>query len=319
MFTVQMKLLTKIKLIMKKQNLLFGLVALIGITVLASCEKDEMKSASEMTVAEYASSDQNFTILVEALKKADLAGVLDGEGNFTVFAPTNAAFNKLFSELGVNGISDLSAETLTPILLYHVLGEEKKASMIKTGYYNTLSPAQSSVASLYIKVMGGVMINSSASVTTADVDVKNGVIHVIDKVLLPPTVVDAAISNESFSILVQAVVKAGLAETLSGAGPFTIFAPTNAAFEALFTQLGVSGISQLTAEQLTPILLYHVVSGNVRSSSLSAGNVETLNGSISISLSPAPSINSTSMIVATDVQAANGVIHVIDEVLIPAR
>ena len=220
--------------------------------------------------------------------------------------------------LGVTGIADLSAETLTPILLYHVLGTEKKASMITSGYYATLSPAEGNFASMNISVSGGVNIDKDTKVTTADVDVKNGVIHVIDKVLLPPSVVDIALDNSNFSILVQAVVKANLVETLSTAGPFTIFAPTNAAFETLFGDLGVTGVADLTAEQLTPILLYHVVSGNVRSSDLSDGSVETLNGPIEISLMPSPSINGTTMIVATDVQATNGVVHVIDKVLLPA-
>jgi transforming growth factor-beta-induced protein len=114
-------------------------------------------------------------------------------------------------------------------------------------------------------------------------------------------------------------VKAGLVETLNGSGPFTIFAPTNAAFQALFTQLGISGVADLTAAQLIPILTYHVVSGNVRSSSLSAGSVPTLNGSINISLTPVPAINTNSKIVFTDVQGSNGVIHVIDKVLLPAK
>ncbi len=306
---------------MKKQTLIFGMVALAAITLFTSCEKDndDMKSQSEMSVAEYAVSNPDFSTLVAALTKANLVSVLSGEGNFTVFAPTNAAFNALFAKLGVSGLSDLSAEALTPILLYHVLGEEKKAAMITAGYYSTLSPSQSSYLSLKIDLMSGVKINKTTTVTAADVDVKNGVIHVIDQVLLPPSVVDLAIGNDSFSILVQAVVKAGLAETLSGTGPFTVFAPTNAAFEALFAQLGISGVNDLTAAQLIPILKYHVVSGNVRSSSLSAGNVATLNGSITISLSPSPAINTTSKIVATDVQASNGVIHVIDKVLLPAK
>lgn len=305
---------------MKKQNLLFGIAAIAAISFLSSCEKeDEMKTTSEMSVAEYAVSNPDFSILVQALTKANLVSVLSGDGNFTVFAPTNTAFNALFSQLGVSGIADIPAETLTPILLYHVLGEEKKASAITNGYYNTLSPSQSSYLSLKIDVSMGVKINNDSKVVIADVDVKNGVIHAIDKVLLPPTVVDLALANENFSILVQAVAKAGLVETLKGAGPFTIFAPTNAAFQALFTQLGVSGVSDLTAAQLTPILLYHVVSGNVRSTSLSAGSVPTLNGSINISLAPSPAINSSTKIIATDVQGSNGVIHVIDKVLLPAK
>ena len=303
---------------MKKQTLTFGLIALLGIFILTGCEEEEqMTPVADMTIAEYALSDDNFSILVQALTKAELVNVLNGEGNFTVFAPTNAAFTALFSQLGISGIADLSKETLTPILLYHVLGTEAKSSMITTGYYSTLSPAQGSYLSLKADVSSGVKLNKTTTVTTADVDVKNGVIHVIDKVLLPPSVVDQALANDSFSILVQAVVKAGLVETLSGSGPFTIFAPTNAAFESLFATLGISGIADLTAAQLIPILTYHVVSGNVLSTMLSAGTVQTLNGPITVSLSPVPSINTNSKIIATDVQGSNGVIHVIDHVLLP--
>jgi transforming growth factor-beta-induced protein len=304
---------------MKKQTLIYGMIALMGIFILTGCEKseDDMKQAADMTIAEYASSDANFSILVQALAKADLVNVLNGTGNFTVFAPTNDAFTALFNELGISGIDALSRETLTPILLYHVLGTEAKSSMISTGYYSTLSPAQGSTLSLKVDVSSGVKLNKTANVTTADVDVKNGVIHVIDKVLLPPSVVDQALNNDSFSILVQAVVKANLVDVLNGTGPFTIFAPTNAAFQALFTTLGISGIADLTAEQLVPILTYHVVSGNVLSTQLQAGNVETLNGSISVALTPVPTINGNSKIIATDVQTSNGVIHVIDQVLLP--
>lgn len=304
---------------MKKQKLIFGLIALMGISILAGCteKEDEMKPVSDMTIAEYALSDNNFSILVQALTKADLVNVLNGTGNYTVFAPTNAAFTALFNELGISGIDALSKETLTPILLYHVLGTEAKSSMISSGYYKTLSPSQGSYLSLKVDVASGVKLNKNTNVTTADVDVKNGVIHVIDRVLLPPTVVDLALENDSFSILVQAVVKANLVDALKGTGPFTIFAPTNAAFEALFTTLGISGISDLTAEQLVPILTYHVVSGNVLSTQLQAGNVQTLNGAINVALSPVPTINGSSKIIATDVQASNGVIHVIDKVLLP--
>jgi len=191
--------------------------------------------------------------------------------------------------------------------------------MLSSGYLSTLSPSQGNFLSLEINVTGGIKLNKETAVTKADINLSNGVIHVIDKVLLPPTVVGIASENDSFSILVQAVVKAGLAETLSGTGPFTIFAPTNAAFTALFAQLGVSGIADLTAAQLIPILKYHVVSGNVLSTMLSNGQVQTLNGSITVVLSPSPSINGTSKIVATDIQASNGVIHVIDKVLLPAK
>lgn len=131
------------------------------------------------------------------------------------------------------------------------------------------------------------------------------------------TVVEIAVSNPDFSILVEAVTKADLAGALSADGPFTVFAPNNAAFKALFADLGVKGVEDLTAEQLTPILTYHVVSGKVMSSDLSNTSVETLNGKkIKIDLSDNVKIND-SKVIAADIDGKNGVIHVIDKVLIP--
>lgn len=131
------------------------------------------------------------------------------------------------------------------------------------------------------------------------------------------TVVEIAVSNPDFSILVEAVTKADLAGALSAEGPFTVFAPTNDAFNALFADLGVKGVKDLTAEQLTPILTYHVVSGNVMSSDLSNTSVETLNGKkIKVDLSDGVKINESNVI-AADIKGKNGVIHVIDKVLIP--
>ncbi len=131
------------------------------------------------------------------------------------------------------------------------------------------------------------------------------------------TVVDIAVSNPDFSILVEAVTKADLAGALSADGPFTVFAPTNEAFEKLFKQLGVSGIKDLTAEQLTPILTYHVVSGKVMSTDLSNTSVATLNGKkIKVDITDGVKIND-SHVVKADISGTNGVVHVIDEVLIP--
>jgi transforming growth factor-beta-induced protein len=131
-------------------------------------------------------------------------------------------------------------------------------------------------------------------------------------------VVDIALNNASFSILVQALVKADLVTALSGTGPFTVFAPTNDAFNALFTTLGVSGIADLTKEQLSPILLYHVVAGNVLSTELSNGNVPTLNGgTIAIDVTSGVKVNGNTSVILADVQGTNGVVHAIDKVLLP--
>ena len=131
------------------------------------------------------------------------------------------------------------------------------------------------------------------------------------------TVVEIAASNSDFSILVDAVKKAELVDALSADGPFTVFAPTNEAFEILFETLGVSGISDLTAEQLTPILTYHVVSGKVMSTDLSNTSVGTLNGQkIKVDLTDGVKIND-SKVVKADIEGKNGVVHVIDKVLLP--
>jgi transforming growth factor-beta-induced protein len=132
------------------------------------------------------------------------------------------------------------------------------------------------------------------------------------------TVVEIAVSNPDFSILVDAVKKAGLVDALSADGPFTVFAPTNAAFENLFSQLGVDGVKDLSAEQLMPILTYHVVSGKVMSTDLSNTKVSTLSGDnkLKVNISDGVMINE-SKVVAADIEGKNGVVHVIDKVLIP--
>jgi transforming growth factor-beta-induced protein len=303
---------------MKTTKSIFLAVLFLGFIALSACQKEDSEVMPKAkTITELASSNADFSILVSALVKADLASTLNQSGAFTVFAPTNAAFQQLFADLKVSGINDLSAETLKPILLYHVLGVSKKSTEITEGYYNTLSPAQGNYVSLLVQTSAGVKLNNSAMVTAADLDASNGVIHVIDKVLLPPTVVDIAIANTNFSTLVGAVVKADLVSTLKSAGPFTVFAPTNDAFASLFSTLKVSGVADLSKEALIPILTYHVVSGNVRSNQLMNGAVATLNGNINITLGNPPTINTNTQIVGFDVQGTNGVVHVINKVLLP--
>ncbi len=299
-----------------------AIIAIAAVTLFTSCSKDDSDDKMDSKdIVQVASSNADFSILVQALDKAGLVSTLEGAGPFTVFAPTNAAFNTLFTQLGVSGISELSAEALRPILLNHVISGSVKAMDITTGYaetFNNSAPGENKVK-VFINKGSDVMIDGS-KVVTADVMASNGVIHAIDKVILPSSVVSHAINNPNFSILVQAVVKAGLVEALSASGPFTVFAPTNDAFNALFAALGVSGIDNLTAEQLTPILLYHVVSGNVLASQVSTGMVPTLKAGSNISIvanTTGVKLNGSSNVVATDVQGTNGVIHAIDAVLIP--
>jgi transforming growth factor-beta-induced protein len=282
-----------------------------------ACSDDETPVMESKNIVEVAADAGNFIILIEAAQKAGLAEFLSTENNLTVFAPTDAAFAALLSDLGLSSLDDVPVADLTQILTYHVIGAKVMSPDLSTGYVPTLASFNNNNISMYVEVDNGVSINGSVSVTTADVEADNGVIHVVDKVILPPTVVNIALANENFTTLVQAVVKAGLVDALSADGPFTVFAPTNAAFDALFTQLGISGIDDLTAEQLTPILTYHVVPGNVVSTELSSGEVGTLNGqNLSVDLSAGVKINE-SEVIAADIQGSNGVVHVIDQVLLP--
>ena len=313
-----MKTIEKLKTVKTKFNLV-PVLLLMGVLFFSSCNNDDdMEEMGEKNVVEVAASAGQFTILIEAATKAGLADYLSNTDGITVFAPTDAAFKSLLTDLGAKSLNDIPVEQLTNILLYHVIGSKAMSSSLKSGYFPTLSKSAGNSISMYISVEGGVSINKNTKVTSADIAAKNGVIHVVDKVILPPSVVNIALDNDNFSILVQAVVKAGLVDALSGKGPFTVFAPTNAAFNELFAQLKISGVDALTVEQLMPILTYHVVSGNVLSTALSNGNVPTLNAgkSLKVNLSGGVKIND-SEVVAANIQGSNGVVHVINKVLLP--
>lgn len=312
-----------LKLNIKTLAVLFSVMILF-----AACDKDDDNKDMEpmpeesVSIVDIATSDDDFSILVEALSKANLVDALEGDGPFTVFAPTNDAFEMLFETLGVSGVADLSAETLTPILLYHVVGAKAMSTDLTTGYYETIStntPDEKGMM-LYAMVDGGVTLNNSVAVISADIEASNGVVHVVDNVILPPSVVDIAIQNESFSTLVSAVVKAGLVDALSAEGPFTVFAPTNAAFESLFMELNVSGLDDLSGDDLMPILLYHVVADNVLAAEVTEGLVPSLKTDSDISVtitSDGVMLDDRATIVATDIQGSNGVVHVIDQVILP--
>ncbi|RIJ49480.1 fasciclin domain-containing protein [Maribellus luteus] len=162
-----------------KQLLSIVMVTVLTISLSLSAKAKTDGEASSSTVVEIAAGNPDFSILVDAVKKADLAGALSAEGPFTVFAPTNEAFTTLFKQLGVDGIKDLTAEQLTPILTYHVV-----AGKVMSGDLSNTSVATLNGKKIKIDLTNGVMINDS-KVVTADISGKNGVIHVIDKVLIP--------------------------------------------------------------------------------------------------------------------------------------
>jgi len=257
----------------------------------------------------------DFQTLAAALVKVNLTTPLS-EGTFTIFAPNDAAFENA----GITDLEAVSDAALTNILTYHVLGAEVPSTAIEAGLTQTLNGAY-----VDISTDMGVMVDM-ATVVTPDIESSNGIIHEINNVLTPPAndIVTLAANTPSLSTLAAAVEKAGLVEDLQGGGPFTVFAPDNDAFEALFDLLDVSGLDDLTANQLRPILLYHVVEGRVISSELPNGFVPTLNESASININNAVfTINTeTDQLIelgdgTLNVQANNGVVHIVDTVLLP--
>ena len=304
---------------MKKQSWM-GL-ALCGALTMVGCGDDDDSSvttggstgspapmggddASEMDIVDTAVAAGDFNILAQALTDTGLVDTLKGDGPFTVFAPTDAAFEAL----PAGTLESLTTEQLTDILLYHVVGAEARSTDLDGSPVTTVQGA-----SAFINLEGGVQVNG-ANVTTADIGASNGVIHVIDQVILPPDIVDAALLAGSFSTLAQALTDADLIDTLKGEGPFTVFAPTDEAFAAL----PEGTMESLDVATLTDILTYHVVSGDVRSTDLSEGNVPTLldGASVDVQLASGVQINDATVIIA-DVVTTNGVIHVIDTVLLP--
>lgn len=303
------------------------MIALLAMGMIA-CDSDDDAAPAPQTITDIAAANPNFSTLVAALQRTGLDDVLDAPGSYTVFAPTNDAFNTFLDGASVN---DVDLATLENILLNHVVAGSIQSSQLSTGYVSTLAkrvPSATNNLSMYVSTANnGVQLNGVSSVTPggANIIASNGVIHVVNAVIGLPTVVTFATADPNFSDLVDALTSEGqpdFVSVLSGAGPFTVFAPTNAAFTALDAELAAIPLVP-DAALLTEVLEYHVVAGNVLSSSLTNNQeVTTLQGgTFTVGLTGGAKITDAnariSNIVAVDVQAANGVIHVLDKVLLP--
>ena len=258
---------------------------------------------------------------------AELVDTLKGAGPFTVFAPTNAAFAALLTELGLSKAQLLADKALLKtVLTYHVLPTKVERAQVPRG--KAVSTVQGSI--LKVEASGTDLTitdgrNRSARILATDIQAKNGVIHTINRVILPANknIVETAQALPQFSVLVEAVLAANLQGTLSGAGPFTVFAPTNDAFTALLAELNISKAALLAdTALLTKVLTYHVLAGRVLKADVPVNTpITTVQGgtiSVSSTFVLADQRGRNSNITATDVLTSNGVIHVIDKVILPA-
>ncbi|MEN1784176.1 MAG: fasciclin domain-containing protein [Bacteroidota bacterium] len=319
-----------------------------------SCSDDDDNTGNQdldpqLNIVEVAQGTDDLSSLVAALLKADespnnnLVTTLSGEGPFTVLAPTNDAFASLFNRLvGYDSLDDFDTaaeqDLLAAILSYHVVSG---AAVTSDALVDGSDVGTVQGGSLGVSTDGGVSftdaLGESASVAIADVVTTNGVVHVIDKVLIPQAAIDAlndailfsitalAIDNPNLSSLVAALQAAegDLPGVLSGGGPFTVLAPTNAAFDAF---LDGTPLSEVPTAVLTQVLLNHVIAGEIAAndlvtagtgyaSTLAAGPTEDTNISIYYDATDGVQFNGASSVVTPDVIASNGIIHVVDAVI----
>ena len=313
-------------------------ISLLALTIVfASCSDDDDNQTTPPdtnTIVDIVAGNPDFSTLGSALAITNLTSVLDSDGPFTVFAPTNDAFADFLTANGFATLEDVPVDALASTLLNHVVGGAVNAADLETGYINTsavFNGEADAPLSMYVNTTEGVTLNGISSVTTADVSADNGVIHIVDAVITLPSVVTfAAADAATFSELVGALTRADQPDYVSvlttangtAPAPFTVFAPTNQAFTNLYAELDdVNDLNDIPADILTATLDTHVVAGaNVRAEDLVSGTVATLGDDLEIDATTAIITDPngrTSQVIVTNVQAANGVIHAIDTVLLP--
>lgn len=315
----------------KKSNFVLSLIILImtSVTLMACNDNDDVIETSN-DIVDIAARTPNLSILVQAAERAGLVNALKSSDIKTVFAPTNTAFQALLdSNSSWSNLNDIPVETLQSVLLFHVIGAAVKSTDLSDTYVNTLATGPNGEPfSLQVETKGAVEFNGDAKPITVDITASNGVIHIIDKVMLPPNVVTLALNNSGFTTLVAALTDSrhttDFVSILSQSGPFTIFAPTNDAFQALLdSNANWNGLGDIPIATLDAVLKYHVISGaNVQGDQLTNGPVQSIGGSITINGTQLQTTSNQNVGIilgsaTNDVQGTNGVIHAIESVLLP--
>ncbi len=287
----------------------------LALAAITSC--GSFVFAADKDIVDTAVAAGSFKTLAAALGAADLVGALKGPGPFTVFAPTDAAFAKLPAGTVEGLLKPENKAKLAAILTYHVVSGKVMASdVVKVKGAVTLNGQR-----IDVKVDGNTVSIDGAKVVTTDIACSNGVIHVIDSVILPASdnIPAVAVKAGKFKTLLAAVKAAGLVETLSGPGPFTVFAPTDEAFAKIPAATIADLLKPENKATLAGILTYHVVPGRVYSeAAVAAKSAKTVQGSsVTIKANDKGAFVNDAQIIATDVDASNGVIHIIDSVIMP--
>jgi uncharacterized surface protein with fasciclin (FAS1) repeats len=302
-------------------KLIKSFLLIMAVVFLASCSDDDGDPVViAPDIVDLAVATEDLTNLVAALERANLVSALQADGPFTVFAPTNAAFEAFLQDNNFATLQDVPVDVLTQVLLNHVVSGEFTSGSLSTQYVSSLSTAGAggNNLSLFIDTASGVTINGISDVVTPDVDATNGVVHIVDAVIGLPNIVDHALANPNLSELVGALTAGGNTTFTSllstSTEEFTVFAPVNAAFTAFANPNG---------NELANILSNHVIVGATAvSSGLSNSYVNTAGTNVDgdalslyINTDSGVTLNGTSNVAAADIIATNGVIHAVDAVI----
>ena len=319
---------------MKKILSILSIFILISST--QSCSNnDEDYIMEPQTILNIIDESMNYTFLAYSLKETNLADVLDGADKYTLMAPSNMAFREFLMQNGFNSIDEVPKNLLKQILLNHVMPGVLEYRDIETGYYKSAATSEASLTplSIYIKQVNmRVTINGESRITQGNVRANNGIIHAVSSVIPLPSLVTFVTADANLSNLTAALTRKDLSvdfvTTLSSkngmsSAPFTVFAPTDQAFIDLLVELGVQSLSDIDEPTLKATLTYHVIGETNALSTDLSDNLElnTLGGPITANITGGATLTDgndrVSKIIAVDVQANNGVIHVIDKVILP--
>ena len=323
------------------KNLKLLTVLFLALTI-QSCSNndDDDYDMVPKTIFEQVATSSNYSSLAYALQKTGLYTAFDGSNAndvYTLFAPNNMAFNRFLMESGFSNIDDVPVSVLKKVLLNHAIEGQVTYRDFETGYYTSAAQYINGDSmrnlSMHIEQVNmRVTLNGESRITQGNVYATNGVIHAVDRIVPIPSIVTLAIADKGLTNLLIALTRpdltADFASILStnvgtDPAPFTVFAPTDQAFINLLTELGVQSLSDIDEPTLKSTLTYHVIGGTSAYSTDLSDNLElnTLGGPITANITGGATLtdgnNRVSNIVAVDIQADNGVIHVIDKVILP--
>jgi uncharacterized surface protein with fasciclin (FAS1) repeats len=308
------------------------IIAFLVITPsFVSCTMEENANAKKPSITEVIQSQSYLSTLAIALEKTGLSSTFNSQGTYTLFAPTNEAFAFFLAQNGFTSINDVPSSTLKQILLNHVIGQVVNSTDLPSaGYIKTLAIGNTSTTnnlSMFVNKSNGIVLNDMSDVTASNILASNGIIHIVSGVITLPSISDHIKANPNLSSMTEALSGAGqpaFFTTFSGTGPFTVFAPINSAFTSLNVEL-TGGITGVSTANMTKILRYHVATGNILAADFTDGEVistfeapQTFTVLLNSVLKLKDVNNRNSNVITTDIQCTNGVIHLLNKVLLPS-